>query len=80
MSTKEEIMVKNLRNLDYNEDNDQLEEKQEEERRKDEENNKSGFLIHSNLYLDCYILKYISYVDNCQWVVGQALYYIHHSV
>ena len=82
MSTKEEDKgSKENKEPDYadGEDNDHLEEKQEEETER-QENNKSGFLIYSNLYLDCYILKYICYVDNCQWVVGQALHCDHHFV
>ena len=78
MSTKEDD--KESKEPDYDdEDNGQARRKAGRGNRKTR-NNKSGFLIYSNLYLDCYILKYISYVDNCQWVVGHALHCDHHFV
>ena len=62
MSTKE--VIKGIqKEPDYDEDENQLEEKQEKETR-ETRNNKSSFLNYGYLCLDCYILKYIGYVNN----------------
>ena len=76
MSTKED---KESKEPDYDEDENQLEEKARKGNKRTR-NNKSSFLNYSYICLDCYILKYIGYVNNRNWVVGQTLYYIYHYV